>query len=325
MKVLITGGSGFIGTNLIEYFESKYDNLYITNVDIVSPKKSYHDKYWINLDIMDHINLERIVKKSDFDIVIHLAARTDINDKNQDSYLVNTRGTLNLINALKKSHTIKKVIFTSSMLVCHAGYMPLDDDDYAPTTAYGKSKSDMEDIIKKSGITVCWSIVRPTSIWGPGFIAPYKNFFEMVLKGLFFHPGDKACTKTYGYIGNLVYQIDKLLRVKTDKIDKKVFYLGDEPATNIYEWADEIKLLSLGKKNHKLPYFLFKILAIIGDILKIFNINFPMTSFRLNNMTTDNIINLKHLNDVVGKPPFKRKEATIITLNWLENENKKSN
>jgi len=320
MKFLIIGGSGFIGTNLIKYYERTYQDIDIFNIDIKKPRITSQEKYWIELDIMDSHNLEKFIKSRELDAVVHLAARVDLNGQNDSEYLVNTEGTLNLINAIKKSDTIKNVIFASSMLVCEVGYIPKDQNDYNPTTVYGQSKVDMENIIKNSDLDISWSIVRPTSIWGPWFEAPYKMFFDIVLKGLFFHPGDKACTKTYGYVGNSVYQIDKLINAPKEQINKLVFYLGDEPAINISQWADEIRQLSKGKNNIRLPYFMFIILAKIGDFLKFLNIDFPMTSFRLKNMTTNNIIDLKHLYEVVGNCPYKRDESNKLTLEWLKRE-----
>lgn len=103
------------------------------------------------------------------------------------------------------------------------------------------------------------------------------------MSGSFFQIGKVSTTKTYGYIGNVVYQIDQLLHADTRDSDNKVFYLGDLPAYNIEEWANQIAAES---SSHivRMPYFLIKSAALVGDFLKIFGIHFPMTSFRLKNM-----------------------------------------
>lgn len=67
---------------------------------------------------------------------------------------------------------------------------------------------------------------------------------------------------------------------------------------------------------------MIKIAAIIGDLLKKCNILFPMTSFRLKNMTTNNIVNLQNTYEIAPNPPYKRKEAIAITLNWIKNQDK---
>ena len=56
-----------------------------------------------------------------------------------------------------------------------------------------------------------------------------------------------------------------------------------------------------------------------GDALKAVGIKFPMTSFRLKNMTTDNIIPLDNTYEVAPNPPFDRLAGIRNTLKWMEN------
>ena len=72
-KLLITGGSGFIGTNLIEYL-SKDTQYEIQNIDIVKPKKSVQDKYWVQVDLRKHDAVIAAVVAFAPDYVIHLGA-----------------------------------------------------------------------------------------------------------------------------------------------------------------------------------------------------------------------------------------------------------
>ena len=68
------------------------------------------------------------------------------------------------------------------------------------------------------------------------------------MRRMYFHIGKIKCHKTYGYIGNTVYQIEQLLFTETSDKNNKVFYLGDEPSYEINEWADEIASEILGLK-----------------------------------------------------------------------------
>ena len=317
MKVLITGGSGFIGTNMINFLLK--ENVTVLNLDIRKPVKKNHVFFWKEINILDQNKLTNQIRDFQPDYVLHLAARTDLDGNNIVDYETNTTGTQNLINATNLTDSIKRIIFTSSMLVCKIGYVPSSFLDYNPNTLYGESKVEMENIIHKNSINTEWMIIRPTSIWGPWFNEPYRNFFDLVIKGLFIHPGDKACTKTYGYVGNSIYQIYQLMNSSKEKIQNKCFYIGDTPPIPISDWADEIRMENSNKTNLKFPYFIFILLGYTGDLLKIFGIKFPMTSFRLKNMTINNIINLEHLNIVTGKNPFSRIQGTKETLNWLKN------
>lgn len=315
MKILITGASGFIGTNLLESFSKKY---VVKNIDINSPKISEHKSCWENIDITNYDVFKKVVLDFSPDYIIHLAARTDLNGKNLDDYNANTVGVKNLMDILHLLPNLKKVIITSSMLVCHTGYYPKNQFDYAPTTVYGESKVETENIVWNNKPDCDWAIIRPTSIWGPWFGEPYRNFFDMLMSRRYFHIGNKGCTKTYGYVGNAIYQIEKILFSDTKDEKNKVFYIGDEQPTNIEEWGNEIAN-ELGYKIIKMPYCLIKCAALLGDILKKFGISFPMTSFRLNNMTTDNIIDMSETIKIAPHLPYTRIEGIKQTLAWLKN------
>ena len=95
------------------------------------------------------------------------------------------------------------MVFASSALVCRAGYRPTGETDYCPTTPYGESKVEMEILVRESTLIPCpWAMVRPTSIWGPRFGVPYKNFFSTVASGYYFHPGRHDVRRSFGYVGN---------------------------------------------------------------------------------------------------------------------------
>lgn len=318
MKILITGGSGFIGTNIIQnYLNSGND---ILNIDFSPPKLKDHYSLWHNVDINNYELLYSEIKIFKPEFVIHLAARTDLDGKDLKAYESNILGVENLVRALSEINSVKRVIFASSMLVCKPGYIPKFNNEYAPSTIYGESKILTEKIIRKSNPSFDWAIVRPTSIWGPWFNVPYRNFFELVINKKYFHIGTKACTKTYGFIGNVVYQINCILFANKELIHQEVFYLGDYKSTNIAEWANEISS-QLNFSIITIPYPIIKIAAFLGDLLKILKINFPLTTFRLKNMTTNNIVNLSNMEKIAPLLPFDRNEGIKMTLIWLK-ENK---
>lgn len=315
-KILITGSSGFIGSNLLQFYEDK--GFIVANIDKSHPKREEYSKNWRKINILDYDSFESEILSFQPNIVIHLAARTDLNGNNLNDYASNTIGTQNLIKILNKTQSVKRVIFTSSMLVCKPGYIPKNMNDYASSTPYGESKVLMEKFIRESLHNYEWTIVRPTSIWGPWFGEPYRNFFEMLINKRYFHTGEKSCIKTYGYIGNLIYQVDSILNAPAEKIHREVFYLGDYVPTDIHKWADEIAS-EMGIKIKTIPFPLIIFAAKGGDVLKLFGINFPMTSFRLKNMTTNNIVNLSNIKDIAPDLPFSRSDGIKLTLNWLKN------
>jgi nucleoside-diphosphate-sugar epimerase len=315
-RVLVTGGSGFIGTNMVQYCIDRH--ITVLNVDIAEPRNRDHAHCWQKADICDFDTFQSIMKRFLPTHVVHLAARTDLEGKSLDDYRANIEGVENVIRSINLSGSVIKSVFASSMLVCSLGYIPKDYLDYNPSTVYGASKVKTEQIVHEQTAMSCqWNIVRPTSIWGPWFAAPYRNFFDLLAESRFFHMNGKTCTKTYGYVGNTVFQIALLLFEHSDGLHGKTFYLGDKPPIKIADWADEI-LIELGRSPARgLPFWFFRGIARVGDILGKMGVRFPMTSFRLKNMTTDNVVNLDDLYSTTGSPPFSRAEGIKTTLDWL--------
>ena len=313
-KFLITGGSGFIGTNLINKLLK--DNHQVVSIDIKEPKTKEHNSIFRKVNLCNRQELESVILSYDPAYVIHLGARTDLNGKTLEDYDANIGGVKNLLFVLDQLKNLKKVIFASSMYVCQPGYVPQDFNDFTPHTIYGESKVLTEKNITDWNPKYTWTIVRPTSIWGPYFDEPYNLFFKIVLSGKYFHMGSKACKKTYGYIDNFIYQIQSIIASDKELVDQKIFYLGDYEPYNITSWADEIA----GIKNikiHNVPYSVFVMAAFFGDCLKLLKVKFPMTSFRLKNMTTNNFFDLSDIQKLAPHLPVSRSKGTKQTVDWM--------
>jgi nucleoside-diphosphate-sugar epimerase len=315
IKILLTGGSGFIGTNIIEDLITKeYE---VMNIDINEPKIKDRRGLWENIDICDYYKLRKAILEFSPDYIIHLAARTDLDGKTLDDYSANIIGVENILKIIHELPELKKIIITSSKFVTSNGYKIKNQMDFCPHTKYGESKVETELRVWKDIPHCDWCIIRPTSIWGPWFGVPYRNFFDMVMKRMYFHIGHIKCHKTYGYIGNAIYQIEQLLFSDTHDVNNKVFYIGDDPAYEINEWADEIAN-ELGFKVHTMPVWFAKALAKFGDFLGTFGIHFPMQSFRYGNMTNDGINDMSNTYLIAPDKPYTRLEGIKETLKWIK-------
>jgi nucleoside-diphosphate-sugar epimerase len=133
MRILITGGSGFIGTNYIELL-LKTGQMEFINLDIRPPRNAAHRDFWKECDLPDASRLKKIITDFSPTHVVHLAAKTGLDEKKLSDFTANMEGVENMLLALKKTPSIERVIFTSSLLVCKMGYVPKHDTDYQPTT-----------------------------------------------------------------------------------------------------------------------------------------------------------------------------------------------
>lgn len=321
MKVVVTGGSGFIGTNLVELL-LKHNHV-VVNYDIKIPKNGDHLNCWKYVDILDKLQLFNQLSIDQPDFIISLAARTDLNEiKNICGYNVNIDGVRNIMDGASNLPHLKKIIVASSMLVCRLGYKPSSFDDYAPNSLYGESKVLTEKIVREYNIN--WTIVRPTSIWGPWFGEPYRNFFDLVIKGFYFNiPAKYASTKTYGFVGNTCKQIFNLMINEDSSINHNYYYLGDLNPINITDWANKIRKLNNQSPPLTLPISLLKFAAMTGDLFKrvLANSKFPMNSFRYNNMTNNNILEDIYRTIEITKIGAENEldNEILKTLNWLKN------
>lgn len=313
-RLLVTGGSGFIGTNAITHFAADCD---VLNLDIAEPRNPEHGRFWKRVDLLDADKLREAVSRFSPHWVLHLAARTDLDGKTLDDYAANTTGVSNLLQALADAPSLQRAVLASSMLVCRVGHVPGSELDFCPTNPYGESKVAGEKLLRASPPRCSWLIVRPTSVWGPWFREPYRNFFDYVLKGRYFHIGKTKARKTYGYVGNVVYQLDALLSAPAPDVDGRVFYLGDSSEYVIRDWADAIASRQRLRIT-EIPLSLVRAGALMGDLLMHMGVRFPMTSFRLRNMTTENCIDLRPIQRIASRLPYDRAQAIDLTLEWMK-------
>lgn len=323
MKILVTGGSGFIGTNMIDRLlaEGITD---ILNIDIKAPRKVEQAKYWRQCDILDLAGLTKEIQQFQPQLVVHLAAKTGLTRANLDCYAENTTGVSNLIAALKATPSVKRVIFTSTLLVCQMGYIPKHDTDYKPSTLYGESKMIGEKIVREQKeLSFDWTIIRPISIWGPWGEEPYINFFRSIKQGWYFHIGSGHYKRSLGYVENAVYAIFKLLTAPGQAVARQTFYLADYEPADLYDMANEIRNQLKARRIFHLPLLPIKVLAWVGDILRKRGWeNVPLQSFRLKNILTEYVFDMTKLKKVAGPLPFTLPEGVAETIACLRAANK---
>lgn len=131
MKILVTGGAGFIGSNIVSklvemgYNTVVIDNLLTGNKEYVNPKAKFYQ-----MDI-NSSEVEEVFRKEKITHIIHHAAQIDVQRSIQDPLLDiknNIIGTVNILE-LSKKYNIKKIIYASSAAVYgEPDYLPIDEE-----------------------------------------------------------------------------------------------------------------------------------------------------------------------------------------------------
>lgn len=317
-RVVVTGGSGFIGTNLVQALLD--DGIEVINFDTLSPRNPAHAKWWRQVSLEDAATLQKELVAFNPTHIYHMGARTDLLSDQLGEYGANTSGLVNLIDACKQLPQLRRVIYASSRLVCKIGYQPKSETDYCPTTAYGESKVEGEKIVRaRVGDAHVWTIVRPTSIWGPWFDIPYRTFFDTVRAGRYFHPGGVQVRKSFGFVGNSVHQLRRIMNAPADEVNRRTFYIGDYDAIDVYAFAQTISREFGSGAIKTLPLSLLKLMALAGDTLqKLGYKNPPLTSFRLDNLCTNMLHDFGDLPAVTGPLPFSAEQGVKQTVGWMQ-------
>jgi len=153
LKILVTGGAGFIGRNLVKSF-LKNNTIRIFNLSNSSKEKISsmieNGVDFVNGDILDYETLVQSCKG--YDVVIHLAAKTDVRESILHPEITNKINVTGTINVLKSciENKIKKIIFASSAAVYgDCKELPISEKSKTnPLSPYGTSKLKAEEQIQ---------------------------------------------------------------------------------------------------------------------------------------------------------------------------------
>lgn len=246
-KCFVTGGNGFIGTNLCNCLINQgYD---VVSYDMVE-KKIDNNVEWIAGDILDSEKLSYSMEGAD--VVIHLAAMVGVKNCLQNPQLVvetNVKGTDNIIDACKVN-SINNVIFASSSEVYGEGYENItlsEESETFPKSLYGESKLQAEykliDYSYQNNAKV--SVLRYCNIYGPyqrtDFLIPL--FISQAEKNL---PlticGSGEQKRCYTYIDDAVEFTIRAVERKLGQIFE-IFNISYEKPSTIFDVVNAIELV----------------------------------------------------------------------------------
>ena len=117
-RLAVTGGSGFIGTNVVDYYQNVGSE--VLNLDCSPPRNPEQHGCWRKVDLLESDELTQALRKFRPTMLFHLGARTDLDGSSVSEYAANTAGVHNLIAASRDLPSLERAIFASSRLVCRS-------------------------------------------------------------------------------------------------------------------------------------------------------------------------------------------------------------
>lgn len=271
-KILVTGGTGFIGSHtVVELINQGYeveilDNLYNSKIGVlakiaeltgVSPK--FHD-----IDLLEGAKLQKVFERGKFDAVMHFAGLKAVGEsveKPLEYYENNVSGTINLLKCMKE-YGVKKIVFSSSATIygdqgkdgAHCVETMRTGMDL--TNPYGRTKYMIEEILKDvaasdpefSAILLRYFNpvgAHPSGLLGENPNGQPNNLMPIIMKvavgeipelsiyGNDYETPDGTCVRDYIHVVDLAKGHIAALRKMTDGV--QVYNLGSGKGTSVLE------------------------------------------------------------------------------------------
>jgi 3beta-hydroxy-Delta5-steroid dehydrogenase / steroid Delta-isomerase len=261
-RILVTGGSGFVGANLVTTLLNR--GYQVRSFDRApSPFPAQPGLEVLRGDICDQDTVAAAV--DGIDTVFHTAALIELlggasvtEEYRQRSFAVNVEGTKNLVHAAQAAG-VKRFVYTSSNSVVMGGKPIAGGDETLPYTdrfndLYTETKVVAERFVLSQngidGLLTC--AVRPSGIWGCGDQTMFRKVFESVLAGhVKILVGRKAARLDNSYVHNLIHGFilaaEHLLPGGT--APGQAYFINDAEPVNMFEFARPV----VAACGHRLP------------------------------------------------------------------------
>jgi len=248
-RVLVTGGAGFIGANLVRRLLREgarvtvLDDLFTGRIENL-PRKGFE---FVKGSVCDPAIVEKLVAEAE--VIFHAAARNIVvSTRNpREDFETNIGGTLNMLLAARATNgRVKRLVYTSSTSVYgNPRYLPINEDDHLSLlTPYAVSKLGGENYCQAffESYGVPTTAVRYSNVFGPGqdpsnpYCGVVAKFIELLFAGQapVIH-GDGNQTRDFTYIDDAVDAT--VLAAQSDRALGEVFNVGTGVETRVNELA----------------------------------------------------------------------------------------
>ena len=320
--ILVTGGTGFVGSHLLRHLIGKKEKIRVLFRDKTKLRQfgGHIGVEPFYADLTDSSSLIGITKN--VDVVFHLAAVINAKEELRDFYWsINVQGTYNLLKAFQKEREqLKRFVFCSSVGVMgHLRSIPANEDTIcAPNNLYEKSKYEAEGLVKefcdKEGLPA--SIIRPSWVYGPGDKRTLK-LFRAISNKRFINIGDGKTLIHPVYVEDIVQGL--MLCASKDEALGQTYIIAGEKAISLE------KLMNVIAENCNthiprigIPLWFAKIIAILCEIVyKPFSMKPPISRRRLEFFLKDQYFDISKAQNEIGfKPVYKLAQGIKQTVKW---------
>jgi nucleoside-diphosphate-sugar epimerase len=317
MKVAITGGSGFIGSHLVERLVSEGHNVKAL------VRKSSDTKLLETLgvklvygNVTKQASVERLVK--DADVVYHIAGKVYMGSKHE-FWNTNVRGTENMLAACL-GRSINRFVYTSSIGVMGSIRDPPADETYVynPRSPYDKSKCEAEKTalwyFREKDVPV--TIVRPTVVYGPRNMYLLR-LYDWIQRRDFPLIGSMDNLMHPCYIENCIKGI--MLAGEKPKATGEIYIIGDEKPVSWRVYVNAIaEALGVNPPSRHVPVWVIKTVAGLSELKSWMFGSAPfLTRYWVEEITKNFAYSItKAKNKLSYNPKISLKEGISRTIDW---------
>ena len=316
-KVVITGGSGFLGINLIRHLKSK-GITDITSIDVAEFDYPERDEIkQVTADIRDAAAMDAAIAGADW--VIHTAAALPLYTE-QEILTTDLDGTRNVISAAHKAGAERFVHVSSTAVYGIPDHHPLvEDDKLIGVGPYGIAKIEAEKVcFEYRAKDMCVSVIRPKSFIGPERLGVFALFYDWAKDGKHF-PMIGSGNNRYQLLDveDLCEAIWLCLSLEEAKAND-TFNIGAKEFTTMKEDYQAV----LDKAGHGRHIIGFPARPVIWTlrILEALKLS-PLYKWVYETACEDSFVSIEKAERILGyAPKFSNKDALVRNYDWyLEN------
>ena len=314
MKILILGGSGFVGSRLVEILLK--DNYQVTIGDLV--ESAFYPELWQRCDVCSDEDLRRVMPGHD--CIVNLAASHRDDVRPLSLYTRNNVEGAEHVCKIASELKIHRILFTSSVAIYGFPEYAYDEDGpKRPFNEYGRTKLLAEAVYEK------WQkadpanqlhVVRPTVIFGERTRGNVYNLFKQLASRCFLLVGDGTNCKSMAYVGNIVAFLK--WNIEENKESYSVFNYVDKPDFTMNDLVGGFeKIMNRRMPTLRLPFWLGLLGGYCFDLLSFLTgKKLVVSSVRIRKFCAQTVFSSDRMQKTSFRPPFDMVEALRKTVEF---------